>query len=118
MNQFFEEKYQSKDIKINLKKKKNLHSKNKIRIAILGGSTTDLIKKTLFKYLAINNIEGIFYQSEYNQYYFEGINPSRKLKAFKPQFIYIHSTTENIEEFPTVGSSPLHVTNTNLFGRH
>ena len=56
MNQFFEEKYQSKDIKINFKKKKNLHSKNKIRIAILGGSTTDLIKKTLFKYLAINNI--------------------------------------------------------------
>ena len=105
MNQFFEEKYQSKDTKIDLKKKKNLHSKNKIRIAILGGSTTDLIKKTLFKYLAINNIEGIFYQSEYNQYYFEGINPSRKLKAFKPQFIYIHSTTENIEEFPTVGLS-------------
>jgi len=105
MNQFFEEKYQLKDTKINLRKKKNSHSKNKIRIAILGGSTTDLIKKNLFKYLAINNIEGIFYQSEYNQYYFEGINPSKKLKAFKPQFIYIHSTTENIEEFPTVGSS-------------
>ena len=105
MNQFFEEKYQLKDTKINLKKKKYSHSKNKIRIAILGGSTTDLIKKKLFKYLAINNIEGIFYQSEYNQYYFEGINPSKKLKAFKPQFIYIHSTTENIEEFPTVGSS-------------
>jgi len=105
MNQFFEEKYQLKDTKINLKKKKYSHSKNKIRIAILGGSTTDLIKKNLFKYLAINNIEGIFYQSEYNQYYFEGINPSKKLKAFKPQFIYIHSTTENIEEFPTVGSS-------------
>ena len=105
MNQFFEEKYQLKDTKINLKKKKYSHSKNKIRIAILGGSTTDLIKKNLFKYLAINNIEGIFYQSEYNQYYFEGINPSKKLKTFKPQFIYIHSTTENIEEFPTVGSS-------------
>ena len=41
MNQFFEEKYQSKDIKINLKKKKNLNSKNKIKIEILGSSTTD-----------------------------------------------------------------------------
>ena len=105
MNQFFEEKYQLKDTKINVKKKRYSHSKNKIRIAILGGSTTDLIKKNLFKYLAINNIEGIFFQSEYNQFYFEGINPSKKLKAFKPQIIYIHSTTANIEEFPTIGSN-------------
>ena len=83
MNQFIEEKYQSKDIKIESKKnKKNLYIKNKIRIAILGGSTTDLVKKNLSEYLAINNIEGIFFQSEYNQFYFEGINPSKKLKAF------------------------------------
>ena len=83
MNQFIEEKYQSKDIKIETKKnKKNLYIKNKIRIAILGGSTTDLVKNNLSEYLAINNIEGIFFQSEYNQFYFEGINPSKKLKAF------------------------------------
>ena len=103
MNQFIEEKYQSKvkDIKLGSKKR----NKNKLRIAILGGSTTDLIKNNLSEYLAINNIEGIFFQSEYNQFYFEGINPSKKLKAFKPQIIYIHSTTANIEEFPTVGSN-------------
>ena len=111
MNQFIEEKYQSKDIKIESKKnKKNLYIKNKIRIAILGGSTTDLVKNNLSEYLAINNIEGIFFQSEYNQFYFEGINPSKKLKAFKPQIIYIHSTTANIEEFPPVGSSQRQVT--------
>ena len=111
MNQFIEEKYQSKDIKIESKKnKKNLYIKNKIRIAILGGSTTDLLKNNLSEYLAINNIEGIFFQSEYNQFYFEGINPSKKLKAFKPQIIYIHSTTANIEEFPPVGSSLRQVT--------
>ena len=106
MYQFIEKKYQSKDIKISLKgNKKNLKIKNKIRIAILGGSTTDLIKNTLLEYLAINNIEGTFFQSEYNQFYFEGINPSKKLKAFKPQIIYIHSTTANIEEFPYIGAS-------------
>ena len=106
MSQFIEEKYQIENKKINLKKikKKNLYKKDKIKIAILGGSTTDLIKNSLSKYLAINNIEGIFFQSEYNQFYFEGINPSEKLKKFKPQIIYIHSTTSNIEEFPLVGS--------------
>ena len=100
MNQFIEEKYQSKikDIEMGSKKR----NKNKLRIAILGGSTTDLIKNNLSEYLAINNIEGIFFQSEYNQFYFEGINPSKKLKAFKPQIIYIHSTSANIEEFPAV----------------
>ena len=110
MDRFLEEKYQSKDIKINSKKnKKNSYVKSKIRIAILSGSTTDLIKNNLSEYLAINNIEGIFFQSEYNQFYFEGIKPSKKLKAFKPQIIYIHSSTVNIEEFPTVGSSPKQV---------
>ena len=106
MHRFLEEKYQSKDIKIDSKKnKKNSYAENKIRIAILGGSTTDLIKNNLSEYLAINNMEGIFFQSEYNQFYFEGIKPSKKLKAFRPQIIYIHSSTVNIEEFPTVGSS-------------
>ena len=76
MYQFLEKKYQSKVIKISIKgNKKNSKTKNKIRIAILGGSTTDLIKNTLEEYLAINSIEGIFFQSDYNQFFFEGINP-------------------------------------------
>ena len=103
MNQFIEEKYQSKIKDIELGSKKR--NKNKLRIAILGGSTTDLIKNNLSEYLAINNIEAIFFQSEYNQFNFEGINPSKKLKIFKPQIIYIHSSTVNIEEFPIIGSN-------------
>ena len=38
MDWFIEEKYQLKDVKIDLKKnKENSHTKSKIRIAILGG---------------------------------------------------------------------------------
>ena len=104
MNQFIEEKYQS-DNKIYSRKnkKKNSFTKNKIKIAILGGSTTGLIKDSLSKYLTINNIEGIFFESKYNQFYFESINPSPKLKKFKPQIVYVHSTASNIEEFPSIG---------------
>ena len=51
MHRFLEEKYQSKDIKIDSKKnKKNSYAENKIRIAILGGSNTDLIKNNLSEY--------------------------------------------------------------------
>ena len=49
------------------------------------------------------NIEGDFFESDYNQFYFESIYPSQKLKKFNPQIIYIHSTACNIEEFPPIG---------------
>ena len=52
MTEFLEEKYQSNNKKTDSKKK----NKNKLRVAILGGSTTDLIKNNLSEYLAINNI--------------------------------------------------------------
>ena len=103
MNQFIEDKYKISDIKLNLKVNKK--NKNQIKIAILGGSTTNLIKNTLSEHLLINNLKGIFFESDYNQFYFEGIKPSKKLKEFKPQIIYIHTTSANIEEFPRVGLS-------------
>ncbi len=101
MNQFIEDKYKISDIKLNLKVNKK--NKNQIKIAILGGSTTNLIKNTLSEHLLINNLKGIFFESDYNQFYFEGIKPSKKLKEFKPQIIYIHTTSANIEEFPRIG---------------
>jgi len=99
MNQFIEAKYLEKYTK------KNFSAKKKLRIAILGGSTTDLIKNTLYEQLKLNKIEGVFFQSSYNQFYYEAINPSIKLKKFKPEIIYIHSSTTNIEEYPEVESS-------------
>ena len=104
MTEFLEEKYQLNKKTNSIKTKKKSFTKNKLRIAILGGSTTNLIKNSLSEYLKINNIEGDFFESDYNQFYFESINPSQRLKKFNPQIIYIHSTTCNIEEFPPIGS--------------
>ena len=76
---------------------KNKISKKSINVAILGGSTTDLIKKTLSKLMLANKIKVNIYESNYNQFYFEAINISKKLKSFNPDIIYIHITNKNIE---------------------
>jgi FkbH-like protein len=80
-------------------------NKKKIKIAILGGSTTDLIKNNLSKQFTANNFKVDFYESGYNQFYFEGIKPTKKLKNFNPDYIYIHTSTFNIDEFPSVGAN-------------
>ena len=80
-------------------------NKKKIKIAILGGSTTGLIKDNLSKQFTANNFKVDFYESGYNQFYFEGIKPTKKLKNFNPDYIYIHTSTFNIDEFPSIGAS-------------
>jgi len=84
---------------------KNKILKKSINVAILGGSTTDLIKKTLSKLMLANKIKVNIYESNYNQFYFEAINISKKLKSFNPDIIYIHTTNKNIETFPRVKDS-------------
>ena len=84
---------------------KNKILKKSINVAILGGSTTDLIKKTLSKLMLANKIKVNIYESNYNQFYFEAINISKKLKSFNPDIIYIHITNKNIESFPKVEDS-------------
>jgi predicted enzyme involved in methoxymalonyl-ACP biosynthesis len=79
--------------------------KKKIKLAILGGSTTGLIKKKLYEDFKSKNIFLEIYESDYNQFYFESIKPSKKLLKFKPDFIYLHTSTENIEKFPEVNDS-------------
>ena len=87
-----------------LKKNNYKNSKIKIKIAILGGSTTELIKNNLEIFLKDKNLDPKFYESDYNQFYYDGIKPSKKLKKFNPDFIYIHTSSINIDEFPKIES--------------
>ena len=59
------------------------------RIAILGGETTENIKLTLELFLLNYGIKPYFYESEYNQYYEDGMFPNQELEEFKPDIIYI-----------------------------
>lgn len=70
------------------------------KIAILGGATTRDIKIILELFLLKYGIKPLFYESEYNQYYEEGMFPNRVLENFAPDLIYICTSVRNIADFP------------------
>ena len=92
------------------KKKKSL--KNRIlstknnfiekRIAILGGETTENIKVILELFLLNYGIKPEFYESEYNQYYEDGMFPNQALEEFKPDLRYICTCVRNITDWPSI----------------
>ncbi len=77
----------------------------KKKIAILGGETTQNIKLMLELFLLNYGIEPEFYESEYNQYYEDGMFPNPELEAFAPDLIYICTCVRNIVDFPAMSDS-------------
>ena len=75
------------------------------RIAILGGSTTHDIRDMLELFLLNYGIAPEFYESEYAQYWNDVMFDGAELADFKPDVIFIHTSTRNISEFPTVRDS-------------
>lgn len=97
---------------ITLKKKKLLRilKENEsgsvpLRIAVLGGSTTHDIIEILELFLRNRGIAPTFYESEYAQYFNDAVFPNKELEEFKPEIVFVHTTSRNIEEKPTVGES-------------
>ncbi|MCH5207332.1 MAG: HAD family hydrolase [Oscillospiraceae bacterium] len=74
----------------------------KLKIAVLGGSTTSDIVKILELFLRQRGIAPEFYESEYAQYYNDAVFGNDELSAFGPELIFIHTTTRNIESFPEI----------------
>lgn len=75
------------------------------KVAILGGSTTNDIKNILELFLLNYGIKPEFYESEYNQYYEDGMFPNSELEEFAPDVIYIHTSNRNIIDYPCISDS-------------
>ena len=95
-----------KSIKKSLLNQENLIEK---RIAILGGSTTAEMEDMLELFLLDEGIKPVFYVSEYNRYFEDLMFHNATLKDFSPDLIYIHTSNENITQYPVVGESEDHV---------
>lgn len=80
------------------------------RIAVLGGSTTHDLKEMLELFLLNVGIEPVFYESEYNQYWQDVMFDNPELMAFKPDIIFIHTSTRNIKDFPGIRDSEEQIT--------
>ncbi len=80
-----------------------------IRIAVLGGSTTNEVVDFLELWLLQSGFAPAFYQSEYGRYYVEAVHDAANLVAFNPDIVYIHTSYRNIETF-----APLQATETEV----
>ena len=72
------------------------------RVEILGGQTTENIKIMLELFLLNYGIKPEFYESEYNQFFEDGMFTNPRLEKFKPDIIYICTSVRNIIDFPMI----------------
>ena len=71
-----------------------------IRIAILGGTTTNELVDLFEVLLLQSGFRPTFYQSEYGRYYEDAVLQPDEIIAFKPDIVYIHTCSLNIQMFP------------------
>jgi FkbH-like protein len=76
-----------------------------IKIAVLGGSTTNEVADLLELLLLSEGFKPDIYQSEYNKYYEDAVHAPEHIKAFGPDIIYIHTHFHNIQQLPPVSAS-------------
>jgi len=90
-----------------------------IRIAVLGGSTTNELVNLLELWLLESGFSPTFHQSEYGRYYVDAVHDTQSLVEFKPDVIYVHTSVNDIQTFAPLQSSQNEFENyvANEFGR-
>lgn len=73
-----------------------------IRIAVLGGTTTNEAVDLLEILLLAHGFRPEFHQSEYGRYYEDAVLEPQEIAAFKPDLIYIHTCSKNIRTWPPI----------------
>ncbi|NQU85226.1 MAG: hypothetical protein HQ541_05650, partial [Mariniphaga sp.] len=76
-----------------------------LKLAILGGFTTQPIAVTLRALLLGEGCLIDIYESEYNSFKMEVLNSQSALYSFKPNMVLFATCSKNIETFPNIGSS-------------
>lgn len=76
-----------------------------LRIAVLGGSTTNDILRMLELFLRNRGIIPEFWESEYAQYWNDAMFENPSLEAFRPELIFIHTSSRNVLEYPVLQDS-------------
>ena len=67
-----------------------------VRIAMLGGSTTQELAAWTELFLLDRGIRPVIHQSEYNKYYEDSVLDSKALVEFGPDIVYLHLSSVNI----------------------
>lgn len=91
-----------KALKRRLSARQNLRP---LRLAVLGGSTTNETVELLELWLLEAGFLPFIHQSEYGRFYVDAVHDTDALVEFKPDIVYVHTSAINIERFAPVGCS-------------
>ena len=86
-----------RSLKRELLKSVPVSSSRTVRIAILGGSTTTLVRDMLELFLLKRGIRPSFYESEYNKWYEDGAFGNEEFDAFRPEIAVIYTSVVNLD---------------------
>ena len=67
-----------------------------VRVALLGGSTTQEVASWLELFLLDRGIRPAIHQSEYNKYFEDAVLDSKALVDFAPDIVYLHLSSINL----------------------
>lgn len=76
-----------------------------VRIAILGGSSSQELALFLEVLLLERGFNPKFWQSEYGRFWEDGALGNEEMDEFAPDLIYLHTGTRNIRNWPALQSS-------------
>ncbi|HEX7838911.1 MAG TPA: HAD-IIIC family phosphatase [Kofleriaceae bacterium] len=72
-----------------------------LRVAVLGGTTTNEVVDLLELLLLSDGFAPAFYQSEYNRFYEDATLDVHQIVEFKPDLVYLHTHVLNVSRFPS-----------------
>lgn len=78
-----------------------------VRIAFLCGSTVNEVAALLELLLLEQGIQPIFYFSDYNKYFEEAVLDTARLIEFRPDIIFVYTSSVSIQNWPTLETSEL-----------
>lgn len=76
-----------------------------VRIAVLGGSTTNELVDLWEIFLLASGFRPTFHQAEYGRFYEDAVLDPGVLIAFNPDIVYIHTSCLNVQSVPPVHCS-------------
>jgi len=71
-----------------------------VRIAVLGGSTTDEVVNLLELLLLRAGLKPVFYQSDYQKYFEEAVIDPARVIAFRPDIVWVYTSSRDVRYPP------------------
>ncbi len=80
-----------------------------IRVAILGGATSQEIAAFLDLFLLEKGFSPLFWHSEYGKYWEDAVLHTTQVAEFQPDLVYVHTGIRNVQSWPSIGAGEAEV---------